>query len=227
MAEERNTRVTESPFTPSFYVLMTWLMATALRLFARWQVTGRANVPASGPLLVVSNHLNLADPPLLAASLPRRIRFMAKQELFDTRLAGFFIGLYGALPVRRDAGDLRALRTAGRLLDEGGVLGMFPEGHRSNGAGLLPAHPGTALLALRSGATILPVGITGSEQIRSARVLVQRPHISVTIGKPIKLDVPARISAAAVQTASDQIMRSIASLLPDTYRGAYTGREGA
>jgi 1-acyl-sn-glycerol-3-phosphate acyltransferase len=217
----------ESLLTPLFYACMTGLMSTALRLFGRWQISGAEHLPETGPLLVVSNHLNLADPPLLAASLPRRIRFMAKQELFDARLAGFFIGLYGAFPVRRDEGDLRALRTAARLLDQGGVLGMFPEGHRSKGAGLLPAHPGTALLAMRSGATVLPVGITGSERIQSVRVLFERPRITVTVGEPFSIPAPPRIDSAAVQAASQQIMHSIAALLPDAYRGTYTCERGA
>ncbi|HTE84533.1 MAG TPA: lysophospholipid acyltransferase family protein [Dehalococcoidia bacterium] len=206
---------------PAFYFCMSRLLALALWSLGHWRVTGANRMPHHGAVIVVANHLNLIDPPLLAASLPRRIRFMAKQELFDSR-AGVFIRLYGSFPVRRFEADLQALRTARRLLDGGEVLGMFPEGHRSGGAGMIAAHPGTALIALQSGAPVLPVAITGSEQIRSPSVLVRRARITVTVGEPFVLPRSSRIDAAAVEQASQRIMRSIAELLPARYRGVYT-----
>ncbi len=206
----------------AFYWLTTRIMALVLRLFGRWEVQGAERMPKDGPLLVVANHLNLADPPLLGASLPRRIRFMAKQELFDARPAGFFIYLFGAFPVRRFEADLSALRTARRLLEAGEVVGMFPEGHRSGGGGLLPAHPGTALVALQAGVPVLPVGITGSQAISSSRVLLRRPPITVTVGEPFLLERPAHLNAQVVRSGTEEIMRRIAHLLPPSYRGAYT-----
>jgi len=206
----------------AFYGLTTRLMALVLWIFGRWEVTGTERIPPSGPLLVVANHLNLADPPLLGASLPRPIRFMAKQELFDSAFAGACMRLFGAFPVRREGADLKALHTARALLAQGEVVGMFPEGHRSGGAGLLPAHPGTAFLALQARVPVLPVAITGSETVRSPRVLLHHPRITVTVGEPFCLEPPARIDAASVRAATDEIMRHIACLLPPSYRGAYT-----
>src|SRR5690242_6388145 len=104
--------------TPVFYRLMTGLMGLVLRLFGRWEVMGGDRMPESGGLIVAANHRNLADPPLLGASLPRRIRFMAKQELFNGK-AGVFIRLFGAIPVRRFEADLQALRGARRLIESG------------------------------------------------------------------------------------------------------------
>lgn len=204
-----------------FYWLMTHAMALLLRLFGRWEIRGAERVPASGPLIVASNHLNNTDPPLLAASLPRRIHFMTKQELCDVPVGGFFIRLFGAFPVRRFEADLRALRVAQRLLASGRVIGMFPEGHRSPTASLQRAHPGTALLALRTRTPILPVAVTGTEQIRSLRVLLQRPRITVTIGEPFTLPGEGRLTSERVTAASDEIMRQIAALLPKPYRGVY------
>lgn len=218
-------RAMERALAPAFYRLTMSLMALILRVFADWQVQGRQFVPADGPLIVVANHLSLADPPLLGASLPRRLRFMAKEELFRSRVGGVWIRLFGAFPVRRFEADLRALRTAQQMLREGQVLGMFPEGHRSGGPGLLPAHPGTALLALRAGCPVLPVGITGTERIRSPRVLLQHPRISVSIGAPFTLPTPERLNAQAVQDGSERIMQAIAELLPRSYRGGYTQDE--
>jgi 1-acyl-sn-glycerol-3-phosphate acyltransferase len=172
-------------------------------------------------LIVVANHLSLIDPPLLAASLPRRLRFMAKQELFESR-GGVFVRLFGAFPVRRFQADRQALRQARSLLENGEAVAMFPEGHRSDGNGMIAAHPGTALIALQSGAPVLPVAITGSEQIRSLRFILQHPRITVTVGEPFVLPRTGRIDSGAVEEAGLLIMRSIAELLPPSYRGVYT-----
>jgi 1-acyl-sn-glycerol-3-phosphate acyltransferase len=200
--------------------MMTRLMRSVVWVFGRYEVVGVEHVPAEGPLIVVSNHLNNADPPLLGSAIPRPIRFMAKQELFETK-AGVFYRWFGAFPVRRFEADLAALRQAQSILKEGGVLGMFPEGHRSHGNGMGPPHPGTALIALRTGAPLLPVGITGTEAIRTPTVLLRNPRIRVVIGEPFTLPASRRISAEQVGTGTDEIMRRIAALLPPKYRGVY------
>ena len=210
----------EAPWTAAFYWLMTRLMRLVVWTFGRYEVVGKEHVPASGPLIVVANHLNNADPPLLGASLPRRIRFMAKQELFDSPF-GIFMRWFGAFPVRRFEADLAALRQAHSILKEGGALGMFPEGHRSRGNGMGPPHPGTALIALRSGAPLLPVGITGSEAIRTPLVLLQKPRIRVVVGQPFTLPSARRVTAEQVEAGTEEIMRRIAALLPPRYQGMY------
>jgi 1-acyl-sn-glycerol-3-phosphate acyltransferase len=201
--------------------MMTRLMRSAVWVFGRYEVVGVEHVPAEGPLIVVANHLNNADPPVLGAAIPRPIRFMAKQELFETK-AGAFYRWFGAFPVRRFEADLAALRQAQSILKEGGVLGMFPEGHRSHGNGMGPPHPGTALIALRTGAPLLPVGITGTEAIRSPTVLLRNPRIRVVIGEPFTLPASRRISAEQVGTGTYEIMRRIAALLPPKYQGVYS-----
>jgi 1-acyl-sn-glycerol-3-phosphate acyltransferase len=205
-----------------FYRVCTWLMRAVVWTFGRYEVVGAARMPRHGPLIVVANHLNNADPPLLGASLPRRIRFMAKQELFDSPV-GWVVRGFGAFPVRRFEADLRALRQAERILKEGGVLGMFPEGHRSRAGGMGPAQPGTALIALRSGAPLLPVAITGTEAITTPLVLLRKPRIRVVVGEPFTLPATRRITAEQVQAGADAIMRRIAALLPQRYRGVYAG----
>jgi 1-acyl-sn-glycerol-3-phosphate acyltransferase len=204
----------------AFYWLMTRLMRLVVWTFGRYEVAGNERVPTDGPLIVVSNHLNNADPPLLGAAIPRRIHFMAKQELFDSRF-GWAMRWFGAFPVRRFEADLAALRAAQGILKEGEAIGMFPEGHRSRTGGMGPPHPGTALIALRTGAPLLPVGITGTERIRTPLVLLQQPRIRVVIGEPFTLAQTRRISAEQVQAGTDEIMRRIAALLPPSYRGQY------
>ncbi len=213
----------------AFYRTTTGLMSTVVWTFARWRVRGREHVPAAGPLLVVANHLHIADPPLLAATIhTRRIRFMAKIELFQGGAKGLPIRLFGAFPVRRFEADLAALRAAQELLARGEAVAILPEGHRNrSGIGLQRAYPGAALIALRSGAPVLPVAITGTERIRSLGILLRRPRITVTIGKPFVLERGRKIDRAAVQAGTETIMRRIAALLPPAYRGAWADQPSA
>ena len=104
---------------PWFYYVGRLIVRMLLRLFTRWQVRGRENIPSQGPLLVVANHLHLADPPLLSVSLSRKTIFMAKEELFRSRFSSYFMGGFGAFPVHRGQLDRKALRQAERILAEG------------------------------------------------------------------------------------------------------------
>lgn len=205
-----------------FYWLMTRLTLLVVRIVGRYHVSGREHVPTEGPVLVVSNHLNVADPPILGSAVPRQLHFMAKIELFNKKPWGYFVKWFGAFPVRRFEADLQALREAQRRLESGEAVAMFPEGHRSRTGGLQQPYPGTALIALRANATILPVAITGTERVRSPRILLQHPRITVRIGEPFTLARPRRINGEAVRAGSDEIMRHIAALLPPAYRGLYT-----
>jgi 1-acyl-sn-glycerol-3-phosphate acyltransferase len=170
-----------------FYYFGRWIMVSCLRLLTNWEVNGKENVPKTGSLLVVSNHLNNADPPLIAVSLPRKTVFMAKQELFKNPIIRHFIRGFGAFPVNRFTADRNALKSAKTALNSGWCLVMFPEGMRSRTASLREAFPGSALIATQSKVNILPVGITGTEKMGGWQWIFQRPRIIVTIGKPFTL----------------------------------------
>ena len=196
------------------------------RLLTRWQVKGRENVPRQGPLLVVANHLNLSDPPLLGVSLGRKAIFMAKEELFRSRFSAYFIGSFGSFPVHRGKLDREAIRQAKQVLADGVALVMFPEASRSKSAQLQPAFPGSALIARRSSVPILPVGIAGTEKIKGMAWILHRPHITVNIGHPFYLPpVSSRLTKAELAEQTDFIMERIAELLPPEYRGSYAGGE--
>lgn len=197
-------------------------MRLLLLLLTRWRVRGRDNIPGQGPLLIVANHLNLADPPLLGVSLSRKVVFMAKEELFRSRLSGYFVRSFGAFPVHRGRMDREALRQAKRVLADGLALVMFPEATRSKNAQLQPAFPGSALIALHSGAPILPVGITGTEKIEGVAWILRRPVITVNIGHPFYLpSVNSRLTKVQMAELTNFIMGRIAELLPPEYRGNY------
>jgi 1-acyl-sn-glycerol-3-phosphate acyltransferase len=195
---------------------------TILRLFTSWQVKGRENIPSQGALLIVANHLNLADPPLVSVSLRRKAIFMAKEELFRSRFTAYFISSFGAFPVHRGQLDRQALRQAERVLADGLALVMFPEATRSKNAQLQRAFPGSALIALRSGVPIVPVAITGTERVKGLSWMLHRPEIKVDFGQPFHLPVVnGKVSKAELNEFTDTIMEHIAELLPVEYRGYY------
>jgi len=196
-----------------FYEASRPVMAGLLWTLADLRLEGAERVPRRGPLIVASNHLHFCDPPLLGGVLPRYIRFMAKQEAFKFPWGLMFATAYGAFPVRRNEVDRAALRQAEKLLQAGGVLGMFPEGHRSHGKGLQPGFDGVALIARRTGAPILPVGIAGTEAVFRSK---PRWAITVRVGEPFAVR-----HGCALREATNDIMCRIAELLPERYRGVY------
>jgi len=174
------------------YSLSKLILRVALRALCGFRVEGGDHEPASGPVIVVCNHRSDLDPLVAGSALRRRVMFMAKQELFRVPGVRWWVTSCGAFPVRRGEPDRQALRTSLRILEGGGVLVMFPEGTRATGRELRPPEPGAALLALRTGATILPVAIDGTDVVlpRGAR----RPRlgaISVRIGAPIGVANPS------------------------------------
>jgi 1-acyl-sn-glycerol-3-phosphate acyltransferase len=194
-----------------------------LALFCDYRVEGRKNVPRSGPLLVVANHQSNMDPPIMGVSLTRNSRFLAKDGLFWLPPAALFLRAYGAHPVKRDQADFGAYQwVLGQLALPNGVVTMFPEGTRSPGK-MRKARPGIASLALRSGATILPVGITGTETFGTyMRVFYPKGRIRVRIGRPFRIaPLPGPASREALEEITNEIMGRIASLIPESYHGHY------
>jgi 1-acyl-sn-glycerol-3-phosphate acyltransferase len=211
---------------PWFYYIARGLLIGLFKLLTRWQVKGKENVPEEGPVLVVANHLNLADPPLLGVSLKRRVIFMAKEELFRSPISAYFLGGFGSFPVHRGKLDRQALRSSQQVLADGQVLVMFPEAARSRSARLKKALPGSALIACRSGVPILPVGIIGTEQLRMLGCLFRRPRVTINIGQPFSLPpVEGKLTREKLVEYTDIIMRHIAELLPPKYRGVYAGKK--
>ena len=205
------------------YYAGRWATKIVLLLLTRWQVTGKENIPGHGPLLIVANHLNLADPPILGASIRRKMVFMAKEELFQTRISSYFVRNYGAFPVRRGGLNRKTLKDAEQHLAQGLALVMFPEGRRSKDCQLQPAFPGTALLASRIGAPILPIGISGTEKIRGLGWCLHRPKISINIGTPFQPPANNKLDRTDLVKLTNSIMEHIAALLPQEYGGSYTG----
>ncbi|MDA1002011.1 MAG: lysophospholipid acyltransferase family protein [Chloroflexi bacterium] len=211
------------------YALTTRFSRAVIYGLARWDVRGAGRVPAAGPVILVANHNHLLDPPLVAASCMRRVHPMAKRELFETPLIGWYFWVYGAFPVRRFSGDMGALRVARNYLRTEEIVLMFPEGTRARGHGMRPALPGAAMVALMSKAPIVPVAITGTDQLRIPAIFFQwllrrRPTLTVEFGHPFspesELD-SATTDARSAEQVTDMMMRRVAELLPERYQGAY------
>ncbi|MCH7809514.1 MAG: 1-acyl-sn-glycerol-3-phosphate acyltransferase [Chloroflexi bacterium] len=204
-----------------FYDLnLLWVRALLMLVTSR-DVQGRENVPRKGALIVASNHLSNGDPPILTAAVPRQIAWMTKAEWFKTPVIGSLFRLAGMIPVRRFEADLQALRRAQHLLRDGGVLAMFPEGTRGGDMGLRAGEMGTALIALRTGTPIVPIAIWGTEHVKLPRDFFRRTRAHVRFGKPFTLEASRRITRDDVARGTETIMREIAALLPQSYRGAY------
>jgi 1-acyl-sn-glycerol-3-phosphate acyltransferase len=212
-------------------------VAVAGRLFAqaltRVRVEGDVGgIPASGPVILASNHVSNLDGVVLGAWLvpviPRRIHWLGKKEMFDWPVMGWIARNGGVHPVDRGGADVEAFRLAQRILDEGHVLLIFPEGTRSPDGRLQQARDGLAMLALRTGAPIVPIGVADSDRVWPRGQKLPRPRpgtrVKVRIGSPFRLadELPADLDRRTAKArGTELIMRRIAALLPPRQRGAY------
>ena len=171
------------------YQFFCALFAIVFRIIFRTRVTGRDRVPSTGPLLLVSNHTSLADPPLLGVACPRQVNFMAMVELFRHPVLAQLVRAVGSFPVDRSRVDHSAVRETIRRLRAGKCVAIFPEGGiRLDAQSVLGGdpciRPGVETLALLGEAAILPVIIRGSRKPYTWRNWFKRETMSVTFGNP-------------------------------------------
>jgi len=214
--------------TLSQKILLTTLRPL-LNICFSWKAEGLENVPLTGPLILAANHVHVMDPIFIAFSLPRWITFVAKEELFHSLFFRLWLRWAGSLPLHRDGKvreKKRILESARKVLEEGLILGMFPEGGRSHDGKLRKGKPGSAVIASKTDVPLLPVGVVGTDKIHGISWLWKRPRIVVRIGKPFKLPpTSGKISRSQMQLLTTQLMGEIAALLPPEYQGAYEKHE--
>ena len=205
------------------YSTCNFLQKITLNSFSNYEVYGKENVPPVGPLIVVSNHLSNIDPSILAVSVPRRLKFLAKSSLFTGPFISSLLKWYGAHPLHRDRVDVSSFKWAVNHLHKDGVISIFPEGTRSRGS-MIKAKSGVARLVQMSDATILPIGITGTEHIGNVlRVVNPTGTIKVNIGSPFSLPkIEGPIDSPILKSMTDLIMERVSILLPESYRGVYS-----
>lgn len=200
------------------------------RILFGMRVHGLNNVPAEGPLIVVSNHLHNADPLLVCVACPRPLHFMAKKELMTVPVIGRIIRFGGGFPVDRGKADRQAIVMAEARLRQGIAVGMFPEGTRSVSRTIERALPGAGLIALRGNAPILPVAIVGSERIPfngakqfkgERNRMERRKGVTITFGEPFMLEPKPDGKRMSADEAVNMSMERVATMLPEEYRGIY------
>jgi 1-acyl-sn-glycerol-3-phosphate acyltransferase len=199
---------------------MLWLIAL---LTMKSRVCGLENFPKKGPALVIINHLGDADAVLLGASIPYPIDALGKIELHEHPVVGGIFRGYGVIWIHRGRPDRRALHAALEGLAEGRVIAMAPEGRESITGALEDGNEGAAFIALKSGAPIVPIVMTGTENSHTYGHMkrFKRAPVTFTVGKPFVLQEPAD-RRTRLQDGTRQIMEKLAAMLPESYRGNYS-----
>jgi 1-acyl-sn-glycerol-3-phosphate acyltransferase len=195
--------------------LVRLILVPFFRLAFGMRVTGTQHVPDAGPVIIAPNHKSFWDAFFIAAVLRRPVRFMGKAELFEGRRGRLFLAL-GAFPVRRGASDAEAIETARAILQQGGVLALFPEGTRVRDPDVLGTpRRGAARLALETGAPLVPTAMTGTERRR-----FHLPRsVQISFGEPI--DVAGR--EATPEAAAELLDRTLWPTISEDYRRLRTG----
>jgi 1-acyl-sn-glycerol-3-phosphate acyltransferase len=216
--------LSDPPRAPLYHRCVAAVARLCLQALARVRVEGLANVPTDGPVIIVANHMSNADPPLLwgwlVPALGRVPTYLAKGVIFKGPVGPILRSL-GATPVEAGGSDMAAYRVAKAALDTGGVVTLMPEGTRSQDGRLLDARPGASLLATRTGAPVLPVGISGTNQFLGRGRSLPRigTRVTLRVGAPFTLTLEGDDRRAALAAADDQIMRRIAALVDPRHRG--------
>jgi 1-acyl-sn-glycerol-3-phosphate acyltransferase len=196
------------------YDVLKPIAVALMRLYFRVEARGAEHVPAAGPVLLVANHSSVLDPPLIGGATRRKLCFLAKAELFGVPLFGALIRRLNARPVRRDGSDPRALKDALKVLEAGEALLVFPEGTRGPEGVLRDAKPGAGMLAVMSGAVVVPVYISGTGRALPRGQALPRPaKVRVRFGPPLTFKAPPGDARREhYRTATAEMMQAIAQL---------------
>lgn len=193
------------------------------RLLCRIDGESINSIPQQGPLILVCNHINAIELGVVFPRLhPRSVTGFAKSETWDNPILGPIFNIWEIIPIQRGQADLTALRQGLKVLETGNILVITPEGTRSGDGRLKQGHPGVAMLALHSGAPIMPMVYYGNESFyRNVRRL-RRTDISIRVGKSFRVETPGGASTEVRRQITDEIMYQMAMLLPPQNRGFYS-----
>jgi 1-acyl-sn-glycerol-3-phosphate acyltransferase len=204
-----------------FYRIARFIIRFLISLVTRREYVGMENIPDKPPYILVTNHLTSFDPPLLLTVCPHTIRAFAAAKHRSNPFFASVLTSMGSIWVQRGAVDRGALKEALDVLKRGEVLGMAPEGTRSRVThALQKGKTGAAYMASRTGVQIVPVGLTGTENIKRNLTRLRRTPVRIVVGEPFRLP-KGRARSQKLDEYTDLIMRHIAELLPEAYRGEY------
>jgi len=205
---------------------LRWLIRTTVKLIARVEVHGYENLPSSGAYVIATNHLGMLDAAMLYFAIERWDVFIPVAEKWEENPLIRFMGKYfNLIFIDRFNPDLKALRKIIKLMEDGNILVIAPEGTRSRSATMAEGKPGVSYLAAKLNRPVVPVGLAGTED----KVIVdnlkhfRRSHIFVAAGEHFMLPpLPVKNKDAALKQSTDEIMCHIAALVPEKYRGVYS-----
>lgn len=212
-----------------YYRVVTATIKWLARALCRIDDAQLARVPDHGPLIVVFNHVNFFEVPLIYTHLlPRRVVGLAADKSWRNPFKRVLANLWGAIPLRRGEADMQAMRQALEVLKAGNIILIAPEGTRSGHGRLQRGHPGAVLLALHSGAPLQPVVFYGAERFWHNLAHLRRSDVHIVVGEPFYLHTNgARVTREMRGEMTDEIMYQMAALLPAQYRGLYSDLESA
>jgi 1-acyl-sn-glycerol-3-phosphate acyltransferase len=200
---------------------------TIFRLLGRVTITGKENIPIGKPYIVAMNHVSIYDPPLAGAFWPQQLEIIGASDVFEKPGQGQLLRAYGVIPVHRGDYDRVLFTKIISVIRAGCPLLIAPEGGRSHVPGLKPAMPGISYIVEQTHVPIVPVGIVGTtEDFWQRARRGERPPLALHIGKPILLpEITAKGTEKHElrQQNADLVMRYLAGLLPEEYRGVYNG----
>jgi len=201
-----------------------WFFRLAFKVLTRLDVKGLGNIPPSGPYILVANHMSRADPPLLfpyfgGQNVTGWVAAKYRRNLFF----GQIVKLGNPIFIRRGEVDRGALDAAVDALKAGKIFGMAPEGTRSRVGSLIRGKTGIAYLADQAEVPILPIAITGTENVFQKLLRLRRPHLTLQIGELFYLPaIDPEDRNASMRRNADEVMCRIAAMLPEKYRGVYS-----
>lgn len=206
-----------------FRKILCVIFSVLFFLLTRVRVLGKDNLPSSGGYLIAANHLSMIEVPLVYCMVNRNdVTGLVARKHHKNLFFRWIVDGLGGIWLRRDEIDTRALRDARDHMKNGGVLGISPEGTRSQTGSLTPAKTGVAFLADQAGVPIVPVAISGTWQITKQVITLQRPIIQVHFGEPFKLPpIDRKKRDADLRNNTEEIMCRIAALLPPEHQGVY------
>lgn len=201
---------------------VNWFIRLVFTITCRLDVREFDKIPATGPGIIVMNHINFLEAPLLAVFLfPRRLAALTKKENLSIPGYGYLGRLWNAIPIDRGNVDTEAFKSCLRWIHQNGILGLAPEGTRSRTGVLGRGKAGVAMLAQRAGVPIWPVAHWGGESFWSNLKSFKRTPVSVRVGLPYVIEPAGSVTKTVRQEIADEIMESIAVLMPIRYRGLY------
>lgn len=207
--------------------LMDAIAGVVARVLFRIDAQGLENIPTAGPLIIATNHVTALElAPLRLLLGHTGARTFAKIESWDNKFTAWILDQWKSIPIRRGESDMAALRTALQMLKDGGILGIMPEGTRSGDGKLGRGHVGITIIAIKSGAPIVPVAFWGVEDVKVNAKRWRRTDCHFRIGKPFHLELPdGKPTREDRQRMADDVMLHIAEMMPEEYRGVYRSPE--